>query len=277
MTAGWLRAALQRLPMLGEALRATDELARERDRLVDELTRLRAASAVRPIVGSTQLSRSAPALSVEETAIVDRFHDLYYRMWQRGHNTLVSSWLGYKTLKCPLDMWIYQELLVSYRPDLIIECGTCFGGSAIFMATVCDLLGHGRVLSIDIDAAIEAMRPRHPRIEYVIGSSTDPDIVGEVVRQAAMVDRIIVILDSDHTQAHVAAELEAYGWMVPRNGYLIVEDTNLNGHPTAPEFGPGPMEALDDFIAAHPEFVVDRGLERFLMTCNPRGFLLRTA
>ncbi len=92
-----------------------------------------------------------------------------------------------------------------------------------------------------------------------------------------MVDRVLVILDSDHSQAHVAAELEAYSGLVRKDGFLVVEDTNVNGHPTAPEFGPGPMEALDAFLAEHPEFMIDRGFERFLMTCNPRGFLVRVA
>ncbi|MBV8166925.1 MAG: class I SAM-dependent methyltransferase [Alphaproteobacteria bacterium] len=189
----------------------------------------------------------------------------------------MTSWFGYLAVKCPLDLWVYQELLVRHRPDLIVECGTSFGGSALFLATMCELLDHGRILSIDIDASKAEIRPRHPRIQYLAGSSTDPDIVGEAVRQAAMVDRVMVILDSDHTQTHVAGELDAYHGLVRKGGYLIVEDTNVNGHPTEPGFGPGPMEALDAFLAQHPEFVIDSACERFLMTCNPRGYLVRVA
>jgi cephalosporin hydroxylase len=86
----------------------------------------------------------------------------------------------------------------------------------------------------------------------------------------------MVILDSDHSEAHVKAELEAYRKVVSVGCYLIVEDTNVNGHPARAEFGPGPMEALDAFLPSAPEFEIDRTRERFMMTLNPRGFLRRT-
>ncbi len=85
----------------------------------------------------------------------------------------------------------------------------------------------------------------------------------------------MVILDSDHSQAHVARELEILAPYVTPDSYLIVEDTNINGHPTYPSFGPGPFEALERFIADHPEFVVDSSREKFLLTFNPKGFLRR--
>ncbi len=85
----------------------------------------------------------------------------------------------------------------------------------------------------------------------------------------------MVILDSDHAQPHVSAELVAYRDIVSVGCYLIVEDTNVNGHPVHPEHGPGPMEALDGFLATNDDFVVDADRERFMMTLNPRGFLKR--
>lgn len=147
-----------------------------------------------------------------------------------------------------------------------------YGGSAYFLASMMDLLGHGRVVTIDIDAA--EGRPIHPRITYLLGSSTDPGIVEQVRRQASG-KRTMVILDSDHSQAHVAAELTAYRDVVSVGSYLVVEDTNVNGHPVHPEFGPGPMEALDAFLASTTDFVIDADRERFLLTLNPRGFLRR--
>jgi cephalosporin hydroxylase len=274
---GWLATALRRIPVVGAPLRRLDALAAERDALAAELAALRGAAMARPTIGGFEPYRLETPLTDDQRAIVDKFHDLYYRLWEQGRHTLMSSWLGYLAVKCPLDLWVYQELLVSYRPELIIECGTSYGGSALFMATICEMLGCGRILSIDIDASRVPLRPRHPRISYLTGSSTDRAIVAEAVRQAALVDRVVVMLDSDHSEAHVAGELAAYAGLVRKDGYLIVEDTDVNGHPTAPEHGPGPMEALDAFLADHPEFAVHRGFERFLMTCNPRGFLVRVA
>ena len=190
----------------------------------------------------------------------------------RGRGTIALSWFGYRTLKCPLDLWTYQEILVETRPDLVVECGTRYGGSAYYIASIMDLLGHGRVLTIDIEPA--EGRPTHPRITYLLGSSTDPSIVADVRRQASG-KRTMVILDSDHSQAHVAGELAAYRDVVSVGSYLIVEDTDVNGHPVHPDFGPGPMEALDAFLATTSDFVIDADREQFLMTLNPKGFLKR--
>jgi cephalosporin hydroxylase len=96
-----------------------------------------------------------------------------------------------------------------------------------------------------------------------------------VRRRADGLERVWVILDSDHSAAHVRAELEAYADVVTPGGYLIVEDTNVNGHPAAPEFGPGPTEAVRDWLKTAPPFDADASCERFLVTLNPGGFLRR--
>ncbi len=184
------------------------------------------------------------------------------------------SWFGYKLLKYPCDLWLYQELLVRTRPDMVIETGTLCGGSALFMAMVLDRIGHGQIIAIDI-AAMPGL-PEHPRISYVAGSSTDPAIVADV-RSAVGCKRAMVILDSDHHAAHVYDEIIAYSPLVKVGDYLVVEDTNVNGHPAFPEFGPGPMEAVDKFLSENDEFVIDARCERFLLTLNPRGYLRRTA
>ena len=85
----------------------------------------------------------------------------------------------------------------------------------------------------------------------------------------------MVILDSDHEADHVYQELIAYSPFVQTGDYLIVEDTNINGHPVTRDYGPGPMEALDQFLSENHEFMIDRRCERFLMTMNPRGYLRR--
>jgi cephalosporin hydroxylase len=224
-------------------------------------------------IGTYFLARDQPALSLEEAKVVERFHDLYFRRWsEQGADTINLSWFGYETLKCPLDLWMYQELLVATRPDIVIETGTWFGGSALYIAMVLEQIGDGRVITIDIEA--KPNRPEHGRIKYLTGSSTDRSIIADVTRLVGG-KRTMVILDSDHRASFVYDELIAYSPLVQVGDYIIVEDTNVNGHPTWPDFGPGPMEAVDKFLAENDEFVTDRRCERFLMTLNPAGYLRR--
>jgi cephalosporin hydroxylase len=214
-----------------------------------------------------QVMDSAPM----RRAITNAFHRLYYT--NPGETWKNTSWLGHRAFKCPLDMWIYQELIFRLRPDLIVETGTHLGGSTHFMATICDTIDHGSIVSIDTDMRQE--RPQHPRITYIHGSSLAPEVLAQVAERAG--GRVMVILDSDHSRDHVLAELEAYSPFVDEGSYLIVEDTNVNGHPAARSHGPGPMEALDAFLPTHPEFRIDADCERLLMTFNPRGYLVRVA
>jgi cephalosporin hydroxylase len=214
-------------------------------------------------------------LTAEERNVIDRFHDLYYRLGQRGEHTNHVSWLGYSSLKCPLDLWIYHELICRLRPDIIVETGTASGGSALFLASMCDLIDHGQVITIDVDARPGQRRPFHSRISYVVGSSAAPAVIAQVRGLLHGGSCGMVILDSDHRGDHVLAEMRAFADLVPVGGYMIVEDTNINGHPTHPEFGPGPMEAVNTFLSETDAFEVDRNCERFLLTMNPSGFLRR--
>jgi cephalosporin hydroxylase len=210
-------------------------------------------------------------LTSDEISIVERFHDLYYRLWQEGRGTIDLSYMGVCTYKCPMDLWIYQEILFELRPDLIIESGTRLGGSAYYLAHLCRLLGHGKVISIDIDGDVP--RPKDPLIQYITGSSVDLEIFKKAELEAEKVQKVLVILDSDHSQAHVAREIDLYKNLVTPGSYLIVEDTNIHGHPTFLEHGPGPMEAVNEFIKENQEFEIDLSRERMLMTLNPRGYL----
>jgi cephalosporin hydroxylase len=183
--------------------------------------------------------------------------------------------MGVQTQKCPLDLWIYQEILHEIRPDLIVECGTARGGSALYLASMCEILGRGEVLTIDIEAS--DTRPSHPRIRYLHGSSTDPTIIADVAAVCEAKTTVMVILDSDHSARHVLAELRAYGPLVTAGSYVIVEDTNVNGHPVLPTHGPGPMEAVDAFMSETSGFQRDRAREKLLLTFNPKGYLRRTS
>ena len=206
--------------------------------------------------------------------IAGAFHRLYYynpeRTWYE------TRWLGHAVRKLPLDMWVYQEIIHEVRPDLIVETGTRFGGSALFMANLCDLLDHGEVVTVDISADAQ---PAHPRVTYVDGSSTDADVVAAVRRRASDADRVLVILDSDHREHHVKAEIAAYKDLVTIGSYLIVEDSNTGGHPVQNIEVPngGPMVAIKVLLASDRRFEVDESRERYFVTLNPEGYLRRVA
>lgn len=218
------------------------------------------------------LTRRLAHSRAQEAEIIDQFHRLYYEA--APHQTWQNTfWMGHRILKCPTDLWQYQEIFHEVRPDLVIETGTCYGGSALYMAHLCDVLGQGRVITVDLQP--REGRPSHPRITYVTGSSVDPAIVAALRSAAAHAARVVVILDSDHSQGHVAAELAALADFVTPGSYLVVEDTNVNGHPVDPAHGPGPMEAVDEFLSSRPEFAIDPRGDKFFMTFNPRGYLKR--
>lgn len=181
-------------------------------------------------------------------------------------------WRGTPCCKHPCDLLIYQEIVDKTRPELIIECGTRNGGSALFLADMCELVGSGRVITVD-NAVCE--RPCHERITYVLGSSTSDSVVELVTAEAAKANRILVILDSDHRTEHVLRELELYSPLVTKGSYIIVEDTILGGHPVRSDLGPGPTEAINEFMSETKDFEVDTDMERLMITYNAGGFLKR--
>jgi cephalosporin hydroxylase len=211
---------------------------------------------------------SAPPEPITGT-ITDAFHRLYYSVSRR---TWKDTWYrGILTYKCPTDMWVYQELIDQLRPSLVIETGTFRGGSALFLADRLETIGHGEIITIDIDA--QPNRPEHTRLTYLTGSSVGPDVLAHVQARIPDDGHVLVILDADHHHAHVAAELRAYAPLVTIGSYLIVEDTNINGHPTEPDYGPGPWEATREFLAGDDRFEVDERCERYFLTQNPGGYL----
>jgi cephalosporin hydroxylase len=203
-----------------------------------------------------------------DRAAVSRAHDVLYESdaWTK------ATWLGVQSLKNPLDLWVYQEIMFETQPELVVETGTYRGGSALYFATLCDLMDRGEVVSIDIEPRRDDY-PDHPRITYLAGrSSTDPEVVEEV-RERAGGRPILVVLDSDHSQGHVEVELAAYAPLVPVRCYVIVEDSNIGQ--IRKDLMPGPLEAVEAFLEQTDEFVIDREREKFLLTFNPSGYLRR--
>jgi cephalosporin hydroxylase len=233
------------------------------------LKQLSIASTARRVVWNVM---SQPRI---EQAIIDAFHVLYFgRVGENGQRAWeATTWRGVPMLKNPLDLWTYQEMLYDLRPDVVIEAGTSRGGSAFYLASILDMIGSGVVRTIDVEQWPNL--PEHPRIEYTFGSSTAPEIFAHVTRGIGPDSSVLVVLDSDHSMRHVLDELRLYSPIVPLGSYIVVEDSNFNGHPVARDFGPGPMEAINAFLAETSEFVSDPRRERHLVSFNPRGYLKR--
>lgn len=197
------------------------------------------------------------------------------------------SWMGRPIIQTPVDMMAMQELIWQVKPQVIIETGVAHGGSLLFYASLLELLGEGEVIGIDIDirahnrAAIEA-HPMSKRLHLIQGSSTAPEVVEQVHARVAGKQRVMVCLDSNHTEAHVLAELEAYSSLVTPGSYLVVFDSLVEDLP--PGFfadrpwdvGDNPKTAVRKWLPAHPQFAIDRDFEnKLLLTVCPDGFLKR--
>jgi cephalosporin hydroxylase len=212
-------------------------------------------------------------------------------------------WMDRPIIQLPQDMVALHELIWTIRPDLVIETGIAHGGSLILSASMlslldyCDAIETGRpldprkprrrVLGIDIDirahnlAAIEA-HPMAHRIDMLQGSSIAPEIIAEVRNRAADHDRVMVILDSNHTHEHVLAELDAYASLVSPGSYCVVFDTVIEDlpagmYPDRPwDVGNNPRTAVREFLARNHDFEVDEDMEaKLLITVAPGGYLKR--
>jgi cephalosporin hydroxylase len=189
-----------------------------------------------------------------------------------------TSWFGVPIQQTPTDMWMVQQIITELKPDVLIETGTFKGGSSLYYASVLHSLNAAAtVVTVDIEDQVDRAKDFDVFRRYVIpliGSSVAPETVERVA--ALVQDRpALVLLDSDHHKDHVLQELRLYARFVPVGGYMIVCDTDLNGHPVLPDYGPGPMEAVEAFLATDGRFVVDRGREKFMLTMCPKGYLKR--
>jgi cephalosporin hydroxylase len=193
------------------------------------------------------------------------------------------TWLGIPIIQVPCDIVAMQELIWRLRPDWIVECGVAHGGSAVLYASICELAGKGRVLGVDAEirkynhAAILA-HPLAHRIELIEGGSTDPSTLQQVRTRISGASRVLVILDSNHSTEHVLAEMKLYSDLVTPGSYLVVMDGAQADVWDIPRGNPEwrethPLEAVNRFLAANPDFVEDPHYTRMHVTSCPHGFL----
>lgn len=203
------------------------------------------------------------------------------------------SWMGRPIIQYPQDMIAMQEIIWRVQPDLILETGIAHGGSLIFSAAMLELNAacggpaDAQVLGLDIDIrahnrkAIEA-HPMSRRITMIEGSSIAAEVIAQVQQTAAGKKSVLVCLDSNHTHAHVLAELQAYAPLATMGSYCvvfdtIVEDLSKDMFPDRP-WGPGdnPKTAVHEYLKTHPEFEIDHAIDRkLLISVAPDGYLRR--
>lgn len=212
--------------------------------------------------------------TINGKTISDQFNDLYYRTQRE------MSYRGIPVLKNPCDLWVTMELFWALKPCVLIETGTAQGGSATFYADIAKALDIDcKIITVDVNPKWN-YDPDTRGITSLVGYSTDPSI-SNVIRMMVIAERnrhdraVILTLDSDHSEVNVLEELRLYSDLVTTGSYAIVEDTNVNGHPSYPDHGPGPWEAVQKFLMEDNRFQIDMDCQRHFLTFNPQGWLKR--
>ncbi len=184
-----------------------------------------------------------------------------------AHYHYTFTWLGQPVLQLPEDLIRLQEVIFELKPDVIVETGVAMGGSLLFYATLCQAIGKGRVIGIDID-----LRPHnrkklnHPLLTLIDGNSIYPETLSQI--KISQGESVLVILDSNHSKSHVLAELNAYAPFVTPGSYLIAADgfkKELVDVPRGKESWSwdNPSDAVEDFLDSHPEFILELPERRY--------------
>ncbi len=211
------------------------------------------------------LPPTAPTAGLDPDEIIHEFRLL----WHGQREVFKNRFLGVPTQQNPFDAWIFQELISETKPDVILETGTLHGGSSALWATYLTAQNpEGRVITIDIEdqrlPEALALPITQTHVDFLLGSSTDPEVVREVKRRVEG-KRVLVLLDSLHTADHVYGELQAYAELVPVGGYVVVQDTLV-----------GVTPGIERFLAEkNGAFEIDRGRERFIISNSLGGYLRR--
>jgi cephalosporin hydroxylase len=198
----------------------------------------------------------------------DILSDLWVKLGWNAKYSYTFSWMGRPLIQLPEDVMRIQEIIFKVKPDIIVETGVAHGGSLIFYASLFEAMGtQGHVIGVDIEIrphnrkAIEE-HPLFKRIDLIVGSSVDPEIVADVKGRIPAGSTVLVILDSDHSRAHVEAELEAYHDIITSGSYIVATDGLMRDVHDTPRGNPewihdNPTKASKQFAARHPEFLLE--------------------
>ncbi len=183
-----------------------------------------------------------------------------------------TSWLGRTVEVAPTDLLAYQELISTVRPEWVVVTGDPDGGRTAFVASICELLGHGRVVAVVEGEG--APTPEHPRVEYVVGDPCEAAVQDEVKAKVGS-GRAMLLLGGPRHQDEVLVQFDAFAPLVSVGSYAIVEGSIVNGAPVWPGYGPGPNQALKRIGALYPDFMPDLEVQKYFLTFNAEGYLKR--
>ncbi len=205
---------------------------------------------------------------------LSRALDMTLREWvQHFQDRVVTKEVTYRGVPCwknPLDLWAIQEIILETRPEVVIEIGCKFGGTTLWLSDLLRNLGGGSVIGVDLKRP-DLDTPAN--VQFVIGDSIAPEIVARVFQLCGH-RRAMVMADGNHAADHVLEELRLYGPLVAAGCYFIAEDGIVDVM-NWPAFQPGPLVAVEKFLAENGDFAVDASREKFILTYAPGGFLRR--
>ncbi len=230
-------------------------------------------------------TKTVDVFSREGLEMVSSLWVKLYAQYKLTHN---CTWMGVPIIQFPEDVMMMEELIWKVRPDVIVECGFAHGGSALFYASLMELMGKGIVVGVDVE-----IRPynriavqNHPmghRVRMVDGSSVEAGTIDKIKAHICPGDKVMVLLDSNHSKSHVAKEIELYREMVSPGSYLVVMDGGQAYVWDMPDGKPewkqdNPLAAIEDFMATplgQTEFEIDEHFTRLFVTSNPKAYLRR--
>jgi cephalosporin hydroxylase len=206
-----------------------------------------------------------------DTPEVEKLRRRYYRYVHKARGgQREPRWRGVRVIKFPSDLLIYAQVMFKRQPDVLIETGTAYGGSAMFFGDMMELIGNGgHVYTIDISPRTDKPLPQHPRVTYIKGSSVDDEIV-ERVKESIQDKSVMIVLDSDHSASHVAREMDIYGAMTSVGQYMVVEDCWT--HRPGPY---SPYSAVVRYLKEHPEYKQVDLEKQFIFAMTRGGWLRR--
>ena len=187
----------------------------------------------------------------------------------KGHYNV--EYRGVPCVKCPFDYVIYQMIINEVKPDLIIEIGTNFGGSTLYLADLLTLIGNGVIHSVDIIDKCSDIVKNHPRISLFFNGWTEYDL--NLIKSY---EKVLVIEDSSHGFTNTLGVLNKFKDVVTLNSYFIIEDGIIDDLGRTKEFKGGPRKALKVFLQNNSEFILEEKWINFFgknATYNPLGYL----
>ena len=207
----------------------------------------------------------------------------------KNRYTHFFDWFGVPIIQFPSDVIVLQELINKIKPKFIIECGIAHGGMLLFYATVLKALEIKKHKVIGIDVKIRNVNkkrllknPLIKNIELIEKSSTENGITNFLEKKYLIKkkDKKIIILDSNHTKAHVLNELNLYSKMLAKGDYIVVMDTVVEfidrkfNKDKQFDKGNSPFNAVSIFLKKNKNYKIDDYFEnKSFLTSARNGFL----